>query len=76
MSAVGKLFNTVLNNMLDSFSVDTNVIRNCQIGFSKIARTADHMFILKTLIAANQGVDCMHILKTFVKPSTLLYMKV
>ena len=76
MSAVGKLFNTVLNNRLDSFSVDNNVISNCQIGFSKNARTADHMFILKTLIAANQGIDCMHILNTFVKHSTLLFMKV
>ncbi|MEW8547927.1 MAG: reverse transcriptase family protein [Candidatus Thiodiazotropha sp.] len=49
MSAIGKLFSIVLNNRLDNFLVDNNVINNCQIGFSKHARTADHMFILKTL---------------------------
>ena len=49
-SAIGKVFNTVLNNRLDSFLIERNIIDSCQIGFTKNARTADHMFILKTLI--------------------------
>ena len=49
-SAIGKVFNTVLNNRLDSFLIERNIIDSCQIGFTKNARTVDHMFILKTLI--------------------------
>lgn len=49
-SAIGKVFNTILNNRLDSFLADKNFINECQIGFTKKARTADHMFILKCLI--------------------------
>lgn len=49
-SSISKIFNTVLNNRLDSFLTDGNIIDSCQIGFTKNARTADHMFILKTLI--------------------------
>ena len=49
-SAIGKVFNTVLNNRLDSFLIERNIIDSCQIGCTKNARTADHMFILKTLI--------------------------
>ena len=50
MSAVGKVFNTVLNNRLDTFLFENCIINKCQIGFTKEARTSDHMFILKTLI--------------------------
>ena len=50
MCAVGKVFNTVLNNRLDTFLFENCIINKCQIGFTKEARTADHMFILKTLI--------------------------
>jgi hypothetical protein len=48
-SAVGKLFNSILNSRLDSFLEKNNIINSCQIGFSKKARTSDHMFILRTL---------------------------
>ena len=75
MSAIGKLFNTVLNNRLDKFLMDNNIISNCQIGFSKNARTADHMFILKTLIdkycSKTGWGDYMLVLWTFVKHLTL-----
>ena len=47
--AIGKIFNSVLNNRLDTFLVENNIIDNCQIGFTKKARTSDHMFILKCL---------------------------
>lgn len=49
-SCIGKLFNTVLNNRLDKYLIDNNLINKCQIGFSKKARTSDHIFVLKTLI--------------------------
>ena len=49
-SVIGKVFNTILNNRLDRFLADKNFINECQIGFTKKARTADHMFILKSLI--------------------------
>ena len=50
MPCLAKLFNSVLNNRLQNY-LDTNKIINpCQIGFQPNARTADHMFILRTLI--------------------------
>jgi hypothetical protein len=49
-SCIGKLFNTVLNNRLDKYLIDNNLINKCQIGFSKKTRTSDHIFVLKTLI--------------------------
>ena len=48
-SAVGKVFNSILNNRLDSFLRKNKIINDCQIGFTKKARTSDHMFILKCI---------------------------
>ena len=65
LSAIGKLFYTVLYNRLDRYLVDNNVINKCQIGFSKIARTSDHRFILKTLFdkyCNKPGGRFMHVL--------------
>jgi hypothetical protein len=49
-SCMGKLFNKVLNQRLDTFLEEHSLIHDCQIGFKKKARTADHIFVLKTLI--------------------------
>ena len=49
-SAVGKLFNSILNNRLEQFLTKNKVIDSCQLGFTKHARSSDHMFILKTII--------------------------
>ena len=49
-SNVGKLFNLVLNSRLDKFLEENKLIDKSQIGFTKNARTQDHMFVLKTLI--------------------------
>ena len=49
-SAIGKLFNTVLNNRLTSFLEDNNLICLNQIGFQKKCRTTDHMFVLKCIM--------------------------
>ena len=49
-SNVGKLFNLILNSRLDKYLEENNLIDKSQIGFTKNARTQDHMFVLKTLI--------------------------
>ena len=49
-SNVGKLFNLVLNSRLDKFLEENKLIDKSQIGFTKNARTQDHMFVLKTVI--------------------------
>ena len=49
-SNVGKLFNLILNSRLDKFLDENKLINKSQIGFTKNARTQDHMFVLKTLI--------------------------
>ena len=48
-SSIGKLFNSILNNRFDKFLSENNVIKSCQIGFSKKSWTSDHVFVLKTL---------------------------
>jgi hypothetical protein len=49
-SALGKLFGIILNERLQEFCSESNLIDECQIGFKKKARTTDHMFIIRTLI--------------------------
>ena len=49
-SNIGKLFNIVLNSRLDTFLEENKIIDNVQIGFTKNARTSDHMFVMKSLI--------------------------
>lgn len=49
-SCVGKLFNCILNTRLEKFLVKHNLIDNSQIGFTKKARTSDHMFIIKCIV--------------------------
>ena len=49
-SCLSKLFMLILNNRLQSFCDQKNVIRFNQIGFRKSFRSADHIFTLKTLI--------------------------
>ena len=45
-----KVFTGVMLNRLNTFLDKHNIMKQEQIGFKKRARTADHMFILKTLI--------------------------
>ena len=47
---IGKVFNRVLSLRLDKFLQDHNIIHKSQIGFTKKARTADHMFVINCLI--------------------------
>ena len=49
-SNIGKVFNMGLNNRLDQFLEENQIIEKVQIGFTMNARTSDHMFVLKSLI--------------------------
>ena len=49
-SAVGKLFNSILNNRLTHFLNDNQILCDEQIGFRKKCRTTDHLFILKSIL--------------------------
>jgi hypothetical protein len=50
MNCIAKLFNSILNNRLVMFMEHKKLLSKSQIGFKKNARTADHIFVLKTLI--------------------------
>lgn len=49
-SCLSKVFNSILNNRLVEFLNVNSIMKDEQIGFLKGARTADHIFKLKTLI--------------------------
>ena len=49
-ASLGKLFNKILDTRLQKFLDKNHIIDESQIGFTKKARTSDHMFILKTII--------------------------
>ena len=49
-NSIGKLFNIILNNRFDLFLDENNIIHETQIGFSKKARTSDHIFVLRCII--------------------------
>jgi hypothetical protein len=42
-NSIGKVFNSILNNRLDKFLVENNIIHENQIGFSEKSRTSDHI---------------------------------
>ena len=50
LSCVAKLFNAILTKRLDNFLEEKKIINPLQIGFTKKARTSDHMFVLRTII--------------------------
>ena len=49
-SCLGKLFSLLLNERISSFLERNNIISNVQIGFLKSHCTADHLFLLKSLV--------------------------
>ena len=49
-NSLGKLFNLILNSRLDKYFNKNSIINEYQIGFSKKARTSDHIFVLRTII--------------------------
>ena len=50
LSCFGKLFTTVLNNRLNRYFEDMNILNEEQAGFRKNYSTTDHIFNLKCLI--------------------------
>ena len=49
-SNLAKVFSSILNERLSNFVEDNGLRPREQIGFKKLSRTTDHMFVLKTLI--------------------------
>lgn len=49
-SCLGKAFTHLLNNRLLEFLRENKILHPSQIGFMKGSRTADHIFVLKTII--------------------------
>jgi len=49
-SCLGKVFTKILNNRLTLFLDKNGIIPEYQIGFRKSYRTADHIFMMRTLI--------------------------
>ena len=49
-SCLGKFFTLVLNTRLTDFLENNNAIRPNQIGFRAAYRTADHIFVIKTIM--------------------------
>ena len=68
-SVIGKLFNSILNTRLQDYLKEHSVIDTSQIGFTKNARTSDHMFILKCLIDNyfSQNKKTVHVFYRFQK---------
>lgn len=50
LSCVGKLFTSVLNNRLNMFLTENNIMNENQAGFRKDYSTIDHIFTLNSLI--------------------------
>ena len=49
-SCLAKLFSLLLNNRLQHFVEQRNIMSEFQIGFIKNHRTSDHLFVLKCII--------------------------
>ena len=49
-SVLAKLYSTILLNRIEIYATTTGIISINQIGFIKGCRTADHIYLLKTLI--------------------------
>ena len=66
ISCLAKLFNNILNERLSNFLKKNKVISEFQIGFSKKARTADHMFVLRHLIDSHVKQNRKQIFAAFI----------
>ena len=65
-SAVGKLFNLILLSRLEKRIQTTNPISCNQIGFTKGHRTADHIFVLKTVVDKIVRVERRRLFVAFI----------
>ena len=53
-SHLAKLFNSILNERLNKFLKENEIISESQIGFKKECRTSDHIFIVNTIMKMNK----------------------
>jgi len=65
-SCVAKVLNSVLNNRLETYLTENDMIHESQIAFKKKSRTSDHMFILRTLIEDRVKNDKKNLYACFV----------
>ena len=63
---IAKLLNNTLNERLTNFLKKNKVISEFQIGFSKKARTVDHMFVLCHLIDSHVKQNRKQIFAAFI----------
>ena len=66
LSCDAKLFNTILTKHLDNFLKVNAIINPVQIGFTKKARTTDHMFVLRALIEKYKKDKCGKLFACFI----------
>ena len=50
LCCLGKFFTLIMNERLNDYLQEKIIMSNCQIGFRKKFRTADHLLVLKPLI--------------------------
>ncbi|MCG8110258.1 MAG: reverse transcriptase family protein, partial [Candidatus Thiodiazotropha taylori] len=50
LSCLGKVFTSILNNRLNQYAEDHEVLTDCQAGFRKGYSTADNLFIINSLV--------------------------
>ena len=56
----------VLNNRLNKFLEENQIIEKVQIGFTKNARTSDHMFVLQSLFDKYSNMEVGKLYAYFV----------
>ena len=54
-SCLGKFFTLIMNEHLNEYLQENNIMNKCRIGFRKKFRTADHLLVLKTLVDYYRG---------------------
>ena len=65
-AAISKLYSMILLQRLESFITTRNILSVNQIGFRKEYRTADHIFVLKTLITKITRVKNKKLFAAFI----------
>ena len=66
ISCLAKVFNNILNEQLTNFLRKNQILSEYQSGFSKKARTADHIIVLHHLIDTHVTQNRKHIYAAFI----------
>ena len=65
-SNLGKMFCSIINNRLQHFLSDHNILRKSQIGFLQNHRTTDHIYTLHTLIEKHVNQNRSKVFSCFI----------